>query len=64
MRKCEEKLKRVHSSRASQLDLAIGESPKHPVWENLTFHIPSHPTIYIYPYTHDRSEERRVGKEC
>ena len=29
------------------------KSPEHPVWEKLTFHIPSHPTIYIYPYTHD-----------
>ena len=26
------------------------KSPKHPVWENLTFHIPSHPTIYIPLY--------------
>ena len=26
--------------------------PEHPVWEKLTFHIPSHPTIYIplYPW--------------
>ena len=22
--------------------------PEHPVWEKLTFYIPSHPTIYIY----------------
>ena len=29
------------------------KSPDHLVWEKLTFHIPSHPTIYIYPYTHD-----------
>ena len=29
------------------------KSPYHPVWEKLTFHIPSHPTIYIDPYTHD-----------
>ena len=31
------------------------KSPKHPVWENLTFHIPSHPTIYIplYPWFWD-----------
>ena len=36
------------------------KSPKHPVWEKLTFHIPSHPTIYIYPYTHDL---KRVSKE-
>ena len=27
------------------------KSPEHPVWEKLTFHIPSHPTIYIYIYT-------------
>ena len=26
------------------------KSPEHPVWENLTFHIPSHPTIYIPLY--------------
>ena len=26
------------------------KSPEHPVWEKLTFHIPSHPTIYIYIY--------------
>ena len=26
---------------------------EHPIWEKLTFHIPSQPTIYIYPYTHD-----------
>ena len=28
-----------------------GKSPDHPVWEKLTFHIPSHPTIYrpLYP---------------
>ena len=27
------------------------KSPNHPVWEKLTFHIPSHPTIYrsLYP---------------
>ena len=29
------------------------KSPNHPVWEKLTFYIPSHPTIYIDPYTHD-----------
>ena len=27
-----------------------GQSPEHPVWEKLTFHIPSHPTIYIPLY--------------
>ena len=26
------------------------KSPDHPVWEKLTFHIPSHPTIYIPLY--------------
>ena len=27
------------------------KSPNHPIWEKLTFHIPSHPTIYrpLYP---------------
>ena len=24
------------------------KSPEHPIWENLTFHIPSHPTIPLY----------------
>ena len=24
--------------------------PEHPVWQNMTFHIPSHPTIYILLY--------------
>ena len=24
--------------------------PEHPVWQNITFHIPSHPTIYIPLY--------------
>ena len=36
------------------------KSPNHPVWEKLTFYIPSHPTIYIYPYTHDL---KRASKE-
>ena len=35
------------------------KSPEHPVWENLTFHIPSHPTIYI-PLHHD---SKRVSRE-
>ena len=26
------------------------KSPEHPVWQNMTFHIPSHPTIYIPLY--------------
>ena len=42
----------------SRLELATQPSrkvkpPEHPVWQNMTFHIPSHPTIYIYPYTDD-----------
>ena len=42
----------------SRLELATQPScevkpPKHPVWQNMIFHIPSYPTIYIYPYTHD-----------
>ena len=42
----------------SRLELATQPNrevkpPEHPVWQNMTFHIPSHPTIYIYPYTHD-----------
>ena len=44
----------------SRLELATQpsrevKSPELPVWEKLTFHIPSRPTIYIYiyPYTHD-----------
>ena len=37
----------------SWLELATQPSrevkpPEHPVWQNMTFHIPSHPTIYIY----------------
>ena len=41
---------------SSQLELVTQPSrkaklPDHPVWENLTFHISSHPTIYrpLYP---------------
>ena len=39
----------------SQLELATQpsrevKSLEHPVWEKLTFHIPSHPTIYIPLY--------------
>ena len=32
------------------------KSPNHPVWEKLTFHIPSHPTIYrpLYPRNLER----------
>ena len=52
----------------SRLELATQPScevklPKHPVWENLTFHIPSHPTIYIYPYTHDLERASRENFE-
>ena len=36
------------------------KSPEHRIWENLTFHIPSHPILYIYPYTHDLE---RVSRE-
>ena len=28
--------------------------PEHPVWQNMTFHIPSHPTIYIYTLLYPR----------
>ena len=41
---------------ASRLELATQPSREtksldHPIWEKLTFHIPSHPTIYrpLYP---------------
>ena len=39
----------------SQLELTTQpnrevKSPEHPIWEKLTFHIPSHPTIYIPLY--------------
>ena len=39
----------------SRLELATQPSrkvklPEHPVWQNMTFHIPSHPTIYIPLY--------------
>ena len=39
----------------SQLELATQpscevKSPEHLVWQNMTFHIPSHPTIYIPLY--------------
>ena len=41
----------------SRLELATQpsrevKSLEHPVWKKLTFHIPSHPTIYIYIYIH------------
>ena len=44
---------------ATQPSLKV-KSPEHLVWEKLTFYIPSHPTIYIYPYTHDLD---RVSRE-
>ena len=39
----------------SRLELATQPScevkpPEHPVWQNMTFHIPSHPTIFIPLY--------------
>ena len=48
-----------------QLELAtqpnrVVKPPEHPIWQNMTFHIPSHPTIYIYPYTHN---SERASKE-
>ena len=38
---------------------------EHPVWQNMTFHIPSHPTIYIplYLYTHDSKGVSRENFE-
>ena len=60
----------------SQLELVTQpshevKSPEHPVWQNMTFHIPSHPTlslslsiyIYIYPYTHDSKRASRENFE-
>ena len=48
----------------SRLELATQPSrkvkpPKHPVWQNMTFHIPSHPTIYIPLYPRFRESFRR-----
>ena len=48
----------------SRLELATQpsrevKSPKHPVWEKLTFHIPSHPTIYIPLYLRFREGFQR-----
>ena len=39
------------------------KSLEHPIWQNVTFHIPSHPTIYIYPYTHDLERASRENFE-
>ena len=35
------------------------KSPEHTVWENMTFHIPSHPTIYIPLYPRFRESFQR-----
>ena len=48
----------------SRLELATQpsrevKSPEHPVWENLTFPIPSHPTIYIPLYPRFRESFQR-----
>ena len=45
----------VGQSVCSRLELTTRPSrevklPKHPVWQNMTFHIPSHHTIYIPLY--------------
>ena len=47
----------------SRLELATQpsrevKSLEHPVWKKLTFHIPSHPTIYIYIYIYTHNLER------
>ena len=54
----------------SRLELATQPScevkpPEHPVWEKLTFHLPSHHNIYIYiyPYTHDSKRDSRENFE-
>ena len=41
----------------SRLELAT--PPKHLAWENLTFHIHSHPTIYILLYSRFRESFQR-----
>ena len=48
----------------SRLELATQpsrevKSPKHPFWENLTFHIPSHLIIYILLYPQFRESFQR-----
>ena len=48
----------------SRLELATQSSrevrpPEHPVWQNMTFHIPSHPTIYIPLYPRFRESFQR-----
>ena len=54
----------------SRLELATQPSrkvkpPEYPSWQNMTFHIPSHPTIYIplYLYTHDSKGASRENFE-
>ena len=52
----------------SRLELATQpshevKSLEHPVWQNMTFHIPSHPTIYIYPYTHNSKSASKENFE-
>ena len=52
----------------SRLELAtqpsrMVKSLEHPVWQNMTFHIPSHPTTYIYPYTHNSKKASRENFE-
>ena len=37
--------------------------PEHPIWQNMTFHIPSLPTLYIYPYTLDSKRASRENFE-
>ena len=49
----------------SQLELATKPShevkpPKHPIWQNMTFHIPSHPTIYTLIPTIQRELLERI----
>ena len=53
----------------SRLELATQpnrevKSLEHPIWEKLTFHIPSHPTIYIplYPRFWENFERKILGK--
>ena len=38
--------------------------PEHPLWQNMTFHIPSHPTIYIplYPRFRENFERETLEK--
>ena len=48
----------------SRLELATQPSrevklPEHPVWQNMTFHIPSHPTIYIPLFSQFRESFQR-----